>query len=286
MSSSCTSQEVLSCTSSACDSLLPPINRTSVSSSAALRLRLLDLEGCLAASEGASQRHAYYQVVPLLFARLLQLRLYARVLGCNESSRFASWDSRLAALTLTIDPRRARNRLQQHHIDAALAAYRLRGRSGLRQHSGHESARAQPNPRSSMHIHLHLTNHGGTTMQNMVLYGPARQLVHYNANIGLRARDLGGPNPTRDQMEASLLTLDANITAQYDDAFRTSRYYCRGVPTRSAPQNVSWFCRNGSREELFAVAGSWLGPGWSNESTRAPIDFAQFEPSLPAGALA
>ena len=110
---------------------------------------------------------AYYDVVPLLSVRALQYHAY----GYAADGLM----SRLEALRSRMDPGAARPAETQETIDAAVASYSLGARSGrtsVRAFAGPNQQRgdkcpgqvSKPNASASLHVHHHMTFHGGTTL--------------------------------------------------------------------------------------------------------------------------
>jgi hypothetical protein len=240
----------------------------------------------------ADARGTYFDSVPLLFTRMLQIQLYASALGATPStplltshfanaranetlaSVFAKWEGELAALAATINPRDARRHDQQRGIDAALSRYRLCGRSGLYDAAslGRGPAllgRRPPDRDASMHVHLHLTHHGGTTMGVMALHGTCQLLYQSNQAAIL---------PQHGTLERQLLDLEANISKQAEALLVPG--VSESVRRHICHVGRSTLC-NATRDDLLRAQRDWQRRGLSSS---APVDFGQFEPLLPRDA--
>ena len=140
--------------------------------STATKEGLADADACLdallaRAPSGAKLGLEYFDVVPLLELRALQYHAYGgyAVNGLME---------RLEAIRSRMDPSVARPAEAQETIDAAVASYSLGARSGRtagRTFSGPRNDPdkcpgqvRKPNASASLHVHHHMTFHGGTTL--------------------------------------------------------------------------------------------------------------------------
>ena len=218
---------------------------------------------CLGVAAGS-----YYDAVPLLFIRLLQLQLYGVVYN-RSAGYLAEGRLKLAVLTDSIEPHGARSPLQQRSIDAALQGYQLCGRSGFYDVA---SRGAQPawtpkasDPNRSLHMHLHLTHHGGTTMGIMALRGTCQLL---GGSMGHAAIiDVHGGDPSQIQRE--LLSLETNASVRFDEC-RNFGFACRTTDSR---------CLDCQRFHNASMDGR--APPLT---TSRLVDFGQFEPRLPLNA--
>ena len=132
-------------------------------------------------------RADYFEYVPLLYTRLLQVELCA--IAGYEGSRGARGASELfetihrnveravsevGELSSYADAGAARSAWQIEVIKKGLANYKLSRRSGrydAASRGRHPKIPPGPSrPSSSLHMHFHLTNHGGTTLQQMLRY--------------------------------------------------------------------------------------------------------------------
>ena len=267
-----------------CQQLSRPFERAFFHSSAALQSAALEWQSCLAA---ASHNTSYFDVVPLLYTRLLQLRLYAHLLNITThiTKQSSTWNSRLTALTKTINPHHARSPLQQRCIDRALASYRVHGRSGLHTNKypvpapGDPAAlaaamfhREPPDPHASMHMHVHVTHHGGTTMGGMAAH--QAQQVPWPGGGAIVNGVVGAGNSTK--IEGRLLALESNITAH----LLLQKYPLRNVSVKRCPTCAQEEL-SATRDAILIAHHNWA---WLGLSALAPVDFAQFESTLPLNA--
>ena len=131
---------------------------------------LADAEDCLdalQASSGAKLGPEYFDVVPLLSVRALQYHAYGGYAVEHLMDR-------LEALRSRMEPGAARPAETQETIDAAVASYSLGARSGrtsVRTFAPNAPRGdkcpgqvSKPNASASLHVHHHMTFHGGTTL--------------------------------------------------------------------------------------------------------------------------
>ena len=246
-----------------CLALSEPVTRQSVSSTGALERATGNLMECLGVAAGS-----YYDAVPLLFIRLLQLQLYGVVYN-RSAGYLAEGRLKLAVLTDSIEPHGARSPLQQRSIGAALQGYQLCGRSGFYDVA---SRGAQPawtpkasDPNRSLHMHLHLTHHGGTTMGIMALRGTCQLLGGKMGHAAIIEVHGGDPS----QIQRELLSLETNASVRFD-ACRNFGFACRTADSR---------CLDCQRFHNASMDGR--APPLT---TSRLVDFGQFEPRLPLNA--
>lgn len=233
---------------------------------------------CLAALN-ATGRHesAHFHALPLLSTRLLQLGAYASAMSALPAVGVAATalqkkadglSERAAALSASMDmhqplPRSAR---AAHAMSLALQRHSLCSRSGRPLNCTGGSATAAgtcraarpPQPNASMHAHLHLTHHGGTTLLGIILRDtcslitPRCAAITYVDSPPTWNVCWGGEMMAakQRQLEAKLVALTANASAR-------NGHCCSA--------------RCGGHEPAYAQG---------NE----PIDVAFFEPALPIGA--
>ena len=233
---------------------------------------LADAGACLDAlqgSSGAKLGPEYFDVVPLLEVRALQYHAYGgyAVDGLME---------RLRAVRNRMDPSAARPAEAQETIDAAVASYSLGARSGrttVRTFSGPRNDPEkcpgqvrQPNASASLHVHHHMTFHGGTTLVGILKQRTCALASNACAAQGAlppttkawtAAKDLP-VSERRARVEAAILNITA--LAAYDGTpYAGIRGFC-GRPG-NAPRD-------------------WKASMDGND----PIDYVFYEPQLPPGA--
>ena len=120
----------------------------------------------------------YFEMVPLLFVRVLQFHAYSSALGDTQiladvRKRLRLVVQNLSFIVARCDPQASRPPSTIAAMEAALKSYSLCGRSGrvrpfgFKSKSGHGWESSPSNHRAtnrskSFHVHLHLTFHGGT----------------------------------------------------------------------------------------------------------------------------
>jgi len=161
---------------------------------------LNDCAQCLATLETVAPATgaAYYDVIPLVSTRLLQLQVYAWVhSNRTHVPEFARLASKRAALAEQIDPKLARSGLKRRQMDVALANYGECKRSGRFAAklcpAGSERIPRHPYPdhgaaglgdaAASLLVHLHLTFHGGTNLLRLIKRNSCAMLPHFCAGI-------------------------------------------------------------------------------------------------------
>ena len=255
---------------------------------------LADAEDCLdalQASSGAKLGPEYFDVVPLLEVRALQYHAYGgfEVRGLMD---------RLEALRSRMDPGAARPAATQETIDAAVASYSLGARSGrtsVRTFAPNAPRGdkcpgqvSKPNASASLHVHHHMTFHGGTTLVGIFHHRTCALSPNACAAQGAigptigawlhRAKDL--PVAERRQHgEAALLSITA--LAAYDDEPHAGM---RGWCGRPANFPKDWKASmDGSDPVDNCVEMTWRSRGRPKFSS-TQVDYTMYEPQLPPGA--
>lgn len=149
---------------------------------------LADCRGCLDELEASTRfGELYYDAVPLVSTRLLQLQSYAWADGTDSTRVFEGFAARREALAGRIDPAAARPAATRAVLDEALANYGECKRSGRAPNS---TCRKDPDEKRSkknktvayysggvagpteasgtLLVHLHLTFHGGTNLLALI----------------------------------------------------------------------------------------------------------------------
>lgn len=155
-------------------------------SSAALRAALqspvrgvADIHRCIAALNASrppteSFGPEYFEYVPLMHTRLLQMHAHALAAEPNLGAIFGhlgNASASLESLSARASAKAARTPAQRQTIARAFAGYSLCARSGRYDAAtgGRHPAihRLTPRPDATLHLHHHVTNHAGTTMGGM-----------------------------------------------------------------------------------------------------------------------
>ncbi len=234
---------------------------------------LADVYACLDALQGSSGAKLlgpeYYDFVPLLSVRALQYHAYGgyAVDGLME---------RLRGIRNRMDPSVARPAEAQETIDAAVASYSLGARSGRTAGRTFSGPRKdpdkcpgqvrRPNASASLHVHHHMTFHGGTTLLGIFKSRTcslsanacaAQGALQPTSKAWTAAKELP-VNERRARVEAALLNISA-LAAYEGTPYAGIRGFC-GRPG------------NAPRDWKASMDGS------------DPIDYVFYEPQLPPGA--
>ena len=230
---------------------------------------LADAEDCLdalQASSGAKLGPEYFDVVPLLEVRALQYHAYGGYAVEHLMDR-------LEALRSRMDPGAARPAATQETINAAVASYSLGARSGrtsVRTFAPNAPRGdkcpgqvSKPNASASLHVHHHMTFHGGTTLVGIFHHRTCALSPNACAAMGAMPGTVGAWTAAKDRpvyerrarVEAALLGLSA-LAAYDDEPYAGARGHC-GRPG------------NAPRDWKASMDGS------------DPVDYVFYEPQLP-----
>jgi hypothetical protein len=123
---------------------------------------------------------AFFEWAPLLYTRLLQVQLGALAdnvdgAGSRRMQQLEVARGELAALSRFAMPNGARTPEQRSTIATALQNYGLCRRSGRYHHASRgqhpQIPPAVSQPTATLHMHFHLVNHAGTSLQDLIRHG-------------------------------------------------------------------------------------------------------------------
>lgn len=170
--------EFVSPSISACARLEKPMYRSTAGSSDAVDLWLGVCNACLGAlvtSAGQPLKMHYFDTAPLLSSRLLQLTAYASSLALPAREQLQKRAEILAARLAALAEGMSRDQVVPRSAEVTEAMSEALGRHSYCRRSGRpldwtnskensQTAARAADANSSLHMHLHLTNHGGTTL--------------------------------------------------------------------------------------------------------------------------
>lgn len=158
----------------ACASLLPAMYREALGHMADVHVRLTWCSDCLdglnsSAPQSRRLGAAYFDTIPLISVRTLQLQAYAWALGGDRraTKSFEALATRLRALMTRIDPSPYVSRPPQVVQAMKLALTRHHSpctRSGRKRIGNQWQPGGMPDRTAALHMHLHVTHHSGTTL--------------------------------------------------------------------------------------------------------------------------
>ena len=199
----------------ACASLLPAMYREALGHMADVHVRLTWCSRCLdglnsSAPQSRRLGAAYFDTIPLVSVRMLQLQSYAWALGGDSSAteRFEALATRLRILMTRIDPSLYASRPPQvvGAMELALARHSPCKRSGRKRIGKQWQPWSMPDRTAALHMHLHLTHHSGTTLDGFM----KRNLCHLKTCKGAAITNSLVEGQASSQMESLLLGLTAN----------------------------------------------------------------------------